>query len=114
MEVNYIHNGDTVVFSNHVIISPDQLTALFRLKHKTTCTHSFLWSELLRIPEGVSSLTIRFNKRNFHRIEEPVYFLVESGFFNIETEDFTENDLQRVKVTFSDILPDMIAIVPMI
>ena len=113
-KVNYQYNEGMVDFANGVRISESELNAIFRLKNKTTCIHSFLWMELLRIPEGENSISVNFNIRNFNRLRDPITILTASGFFKIQTNEFIENNLSRIKVCFSEIHPDFRSIIPLI
>ena len=112
--VNYEIRDDEVIFINDVIISTQQLDALFRLKHKTTCIHSFLWMELIRIPDGQNSVTVRFNVNNFNRIKRALEILQETDALQFQTENFEENNLKRLVLKIFNIHPGFISIFPMI
>ena len=113
-DVHYEIQGDQVVFKNKVIISTRQLDALFRLKHKTTCIHSFLWMELMRVAQGENSVSVRFNPGNFKRIIKALDVLQETKALDYRTEEITENNRKRIALTIYDIIPDLLSVIPMI
>jgi len=111
-EINYEHNGDSVTFKNNVKISRMQFDALNRIRgFYTDSTPSFIWQELLRVTENDSSLSVNFNPINLKRNRKEIEYLADSGFYKMSTEEITDNNRKKVRVTLTDIHPALLSII---
>ena len=105
-DIKYRHDGDTVTFENNVRISVQQFNALNKIKGSYTRSgNSFLWSALLDLPEGESSLKVQFRPAAIKRIRYALEILESSGFFKMETAGIRKDNKDMIELHLFDIHP---------
>lgn len=111
--INYEFENDVITFTNKVRISKTQLDALYRIKGLATGIPTFLWQELLRLPENSDSVAINYQINNFKRIQSFMDTLVDSGFFKYETKEIIVKDRKRLELRIFNIHPALLTIIPL-
>ncbi|MDH5654624.1 MAG: hypothetical protein OEZ34_01860 [Spirochaetia bacterium] len=111
-EINFEHKGNAVLFKNNIQISRMQFDALTKIRgFYTDSTPTFFWQELLRVKEEKPQMTVKFSPPSLKRMKRELEYLVESGFFKMESSEIMDNNRKKIEIKFFEIHPALISII---
>ncbi|MDH5656209.1 MAG: hypothetical protein OEZ34_09890 [Spirochaetia bacterium] len=111
-DLKYECRDGEVFFHNGIVISRQELDALFKIKALVTCSPSFLWMQFLRMKENEDSLSIRFTRSNFKRKQKALEILRDAGHYDLGIQEISENKKNMIQMNFTNIKPDFKSLIP--